>query len=279
MRPPSTANKFFSVSSSRGQGTLEFILLLVISVGLILLFSKNFFKPFGQYANSYMGSYLACLLDKGVLPKLGSDDDSCADAMNLPEGNPFNSKSGKKSLNAGGGSGENQPSERPSEMSEMESSRSGVSGRTSSSRSGGPYRHSSPRGSDGVAQDSKVTTVPNPLAESQFFKVTRYGSAESNRRKIRRVSGLAGLIDSERERIEKREHRISKVGAVEAGEGRGKGKKLRVQLSERKLAAEEEAKPMTFGKFVRLLIIIAIILAVIVFLGTQANQISQSSEK
>ena len=45
-----------------GQTTIEYVLLLTVTVGLILLFSTVFYKPFQTYMNNYMGKYLQCLL-------------------------------------------------------------------------------------------------------------------------------------------------------------------------------------------------------------------------
>ena len=60
--------------SRRGQGTLEFVLLIVVFVSLVLALTAQFFKPFKKYADYYLGEYVQCLLDEGELPILGSEN-------------------------------------------------------------------------------------------------------------------------------------------------------------------------------------------------------------
>lgn len=269
-------------NSARGQGTLEFVLILVVTVGIVLLISDRLVKPAGQFAKVVMGEYLGCLLDKGVLPKLGSEDDSCADSFKLAGTNPYAAAGGGKAAGKSSSSGGDEQ-KKPSEMSEMSDSRSGNSGgggmRTvGSSRSGSRFS-SSPAIDSGATGDGKVSSVPNPLAESKYYKVTNLGAASYGYRKVSRVTGLSGLLAAEREKIKKREEKLSKVAIVESGEEIGKAKKMVVKAQVRKVADEEQAQPMTFGKLFRIFLIIIILVAIVVFIGGQAMQISKSWEK
>lgn len=268
-------------NSNRGQGTLEFVLILVVTVGIILLVSDRLVKPAGQFAKVVMGEYLGCLLDKGVLPKLGSEDDACADSFKL-SGSNLHANAGNKSAGKTNTSSGGVKPKGPSEMNEMSDSRSGSRGegaRTVAGPRSGSRFASSPGTDSGASGDSKVSQVPNPLAASKYYKVTNVGSASYGYKKSSRVTGLEGLLAAEREKIRKREGKLSKVGTVETGEEQGKPKKMAVKAQTRKVAEEEQAQPMTFGKLFRIFLIVIILVAIIVFIGGQAMQISKSWEK
>jgi hypothetical protein len=54
--------------SQAGQTTVEYILIVALSVTIILGLMSQFYKPFGNWMQDYMGQYLECLLDVGELP-------------------------------------------------------------------------------------------------------------------------------------------------------------------------------------------------------------------
>lgn len=51
-----------------GQGVIEYILVLTITVFLIGTFLYQFSTAFRKYANNFFGEYVACLLETGELP-------------------------------------------------------------------------------------------------------------------------------------------------------------------------------------------------------------------
>lgn len=61
------------MACQRGQGTIEYILILTISVILILSFLWQFNTAFRGYANQLFDGYLACLLETGELPGNGGE--------------------------------------------------------------------------------------------------------------------------------------------------------------------------------------------------------------
>lgn len=68
------SNKDFwsRIRSVRGQATVEYVLLLVVTIGLLIAVAAQVFTPFNKWAKTYMGSYIGCLLDAGELPMLGT---------------------------------------------------------------------------------------------------------------------------------------------------------------------------------------------------------------
>ena len=85
---------------------------------------------------------------------------------------------------------------------------------------------------------------------------------------------------AERERIKKREEKVNKVAKVsEDGDSRS-GRKLTVNPELRtRVEAEVASEGFSFGKIFRLLIIIFVAIALILFVGGQLAQISKSMEK
>ena len=63
---------------------MEYVLLLVVVVGLILGLFVNFNEAFARYARNYFGDYLSCLIETGELPRLGGDTDGVCDSLYRP---------------------------------------------------------------------------------------------------------------------------------------------------------------------------------------------------
>ncbi|MFM6929333.1 MAG: hypothetical protein ACKOX6_12775, partial [Bdellovibrio sp.] len=95
-------------------------------------------------------------------------------------------------------------------------------------------------------------------------------------RKITSV-GVTGLTDAEKKKLEKKASG-GKNAVVSSGEFGAPPKKISVKKPEpkRELASEEE--PFTIGNFIRYLFISALVLALIIFIGGQALQMSKSGE-
>ena len=60
-----------SLRSQSGQGIVEYILVLIVTLALILGLLWQFSDAFRAWANNYFGEYLACLLETGELPSVG----------------------------------------------------------------------------------------------------------------------------------------------------------------------------------------------------------------
>ncbi len=272
----------FLKRSSRGQGTVEFTLVLVVSVALVLALSAKIYKPFGEYAKSYMSDYLACLLDRGILPKLGSDDDQCSESLKLSASNPLAPKSGSGAgANSGSGSQADKDKNKKNSATqdEMSSSRSGGG----SNNVVGPSVRNSGRGSKGAdaagINDGKSVEVGSAaLPASKYYKFVNHGGGYEQG-KVIQAQGMGGLLAAEKEKLKRRESKVSKAGTLETSDDIGKPKKLVIKPPERKIAVEKEDEPWSFSKLIRFAIIAMILIAIFVFLSGQALQISKSWEK
>lgn len=264
-------------AASSGQGTVEFTLLLVVVVALVMAFSRAIYKPFGEYANAYMGEYLGCLLDKGILPKLGSEEDECAESMKAQK---MNLAQANAELSARNQAESQSSRNKSSEEREVSESRSGQSSSDSSgsSRFSRGRNRGSARSADGGSANDKAISTPEALAESKYYSVRNAGGSSSSARIIQ-VRGVEALINYEKQKLQKRASRISKAGTVETDEDRGKPKKFGFKSQERSVARVEQEEAFSFGEIFRLLIIVGMLIAIIVVVAGQAVQISKSWEK
>ena len=123
--------------SERGQGIVEYILLLVVVLTLAFLLANRFFQPFQKWVNYYLGSYVECLLDQGELPGQGGENG----IQDCEFQNPFEAGgSGTSGSGSGGRDGEtNTDKSKDGDGSDSSNNDSGRGG-TLASRSGGAQR-------------------------------------------------------------------------------------------------------------------------------------------
>lgn len=277
-------NKTTSANShSSGQAIVEYILILIVTVSLLVGLGTQIFKPMRAFLKSYMGDYTACLLETGELPSFGDPDARAAlqtegcnaqfQAATLTQGRPPISRNSASSSSRSSSSSSSSPS-------------SSSSGDKSGSGSGGgsstPPRNSSgmQSGSRGLetasASAEKVTEVPLSAEQSAIMnRQGSWGSESVAGAQKKSALGSAGMTDEEKRRQE-RQQNASRV--VASGEGDPRAlKKIPIKKPEPKV--EEIAdEPMTFGDFLKFLLIAAIVIAIIVVLGSQALKIANSDE-
>lgn len=279
----------YGLRSESGQGIVEYILLLVVVITLVLALANRFFKPFRNWADFYVGAYVECLLDQGQLPSLGGEN-ALQDCD--PPPNEF----------AGGGGTSGGSTNR---NSETDSRRGGEDeegrGRDSRNRSGsgrGDEGNLQARGGrsfkrvrvggfdngdSGKSSKISVAEVESKSADkTKYFRSRQTASAfRSGQGRAQRVTGLRGLMAAEREKIEKREKKVNKNVASVAGGATDRGQKKFAVDPKQKKAKEValEAGSWSIGQFLRYLLIIVIVIALVLFVGGQLIQISKSMEK
>lgn len=278
--------------SERGQAALEYVLMLVIIVALLIGLTSQIIKPMDAFIKNYMGSYVQCLLEMGELPSVGSEDTTVADegcntrfqAGTWANGRPPNGSGG------GGSSGSGSGSNKDGSGSGSGSDGSGGSG---SGSSGGTYAGSQSRGgsrfinrgrrpssgveSGGGAQGKVVEIALEGGGSGGFFRGSSGGSYGPRPVKTRSVA-ISGLTEAERKKLEKKSNGEGKASIVTGESLTPPVKKLAVKKPPAQ-TFEKEEEPFTIGNFIRILFIVAIILALVVFLGGQALQMSKSFEK
>ncbi|MBX2995508.1 MAG: hypothetical protein KF681_11825 [Bdellovibrionaceae bacterium] len=267
--------------SESGQGIVEYILLLVVVITLAILLANRLFKPFREWAQHYIGNYVECLLDQGELPGLGGA--SGVQECNFT--NPFE-EGGSSNASKGGSSGSSEKERGVEERdNESEASKSDSKRSNLVAQAGGRQRSVRIGGFDnggGGAKSIVVEEGGGSKERSPGYLRGGYGGGRNNDRARQiQVSGINGMLMAEREKIKKREDKIRKVAAVsEEGGGSKQGRKIEVREQLRKPRdVDLSGDGFSFGKIFRLLIIIVVAIAMILFIGGQLSQISKSMEK
>jgi len=270
------------IFQSQGQAVVEYVLVLVVTISILLALVYQIFRPFQSFVKSYMGDYVQCLLETGELPGLGNQD---TEALLADEG--CDSKFASATLASGrpsiyNSNGTNTPPD--SDRSGYDSSSGGGGGGSSggsSSSSGNNLLVSSMnrKGATetGGAPNDKVTEIP--LAEGSSFynrKDTYSKEYVSNKTKQTKLA-ISGLAEEEKKKKERKEN--SKRNVITGENLDGAPKKTLVKPPPPKMTMKEDDEAFTFGNFFRFLLIAAIVIAIIVVLGSQALRIAKSQEK
>lgn len=286
--PRTFARRTFS--SSSGQGIVEYILLIVIVLSVALAVSAALFKPFDKWARNYIGEYIYCLLDEGELPSLtgeGTVSECNASFESFTFGGGRPPRSGD-----GGGEGSGSSS---SEQGSRDRLRRARSSGDDGSMSGAPRSSRNRRsamnlgeGFDNGAGSGRgtPTDVTGQFANNRSNNRASFGRSyryETTPRGPAYV-GITGYIEQEQEKIRRREERVRSVGKAggETASGYARGKN-RLAPTEVKSARDREPDfpdaDWSFGDMFRMLLIIVIIIALALFVGSQVVQISKSMEK
>ncbi|MNL04322.1 hypothetical protein D3C87_1248900 [compost metagenome] len=233
-----------------------------------------------------MGDYVACLLETGELPSLGGEDTTAADEGCNSSFAKATWTGGRPSTgNGGSGSGNtNTTTNNSSSDSDTGGSSSGSSNNRyagSNSRNGGRFFTNQNNRGGGLDGENAGTGKTVEIAldgggSGSFFNSNQASAAIRQQRKVSYVP-ILGLTEAEKKKLEKKEE--SKQTLI-AGDGFATApKKTAVKKPEPKAELEAEEKPFTIGNFIRILFIAAIIIAIVIFIGGQALQMSKSMEK
>ncbi|HEY8269800.1 MAG TPA: hypothetical protein VIG33_02860 [Pseudobdellovibrionaceae bacterium] len=278
------SKKQSSLLSHHGQAVVEYVLMLVVSVAMVMALGYQIFKPFQAFLKSYMGDYIQCLLETGELPALGNpdsqallEDASCNaqfQAATLSGGRP------SKSANSANPNQELQSKSASESSSSQGGGGGGGSGPSPSSR-GGNLLVSSMKKKNATESkgglDNKVTEIS--LAEkSQFYNRKNSYSSDAALLAAKTTQvGIAGMTEDEKRKQERKEESRRTVAS---GENMGPPlKKIPIKKPEVKTSGEIEDPPFTFGNFLKFLLIAAIVIALIVVIGSQVLKVIKSQEK
>lgn len=269
------------LGNNRGQSIIEYTLILIVTVAILLLLMNVMFKPFGEFISNYMGKYTACLLEYGELPSFGNDTPSEVDedsecdkqfqVASWERGRPPAPQGGTTSTTSG-----------KTTTTRRETPRSGSSYAGSSSRGGSSNINIGRRPSGGIEgggakRNGKVLEIAlENNGSGGFFRSSRGERWSVNSQRTRSV-GLTGLTEAEKKELEKKAD--GTAGVLKTGESiKPPTKKLLVKPPPIKDTVRED-KPFTLGNFIRYLFIAALVIALVVFIGGQALQMSKSGEK
>lgn len=274
------------INEESGQAVVEYVLVLVVVVGMILggLYQLN--SAFRVWADSYFGDYLACLLETGELPTLGGGGTASGECNQFYK--PFSLADGRAAdgsdafaSNSNGTTGETGTNNEDSGKNSGLAANSGGSAivqtrstpggdigssrrfRVNRSRAGGPEAESN-EGS----QSQTGTGVITDLSGYENGKIVRIP--------IRSAESIAG---AKRKKGDEKGDDNKKI-AVPTSENRQVDGPQYIKVDRRVANAGKtiDGEGFSFGFFLRYLLIAAIIIAILFFIGGQILQVSKSMD-
>lgn len=270
--------------STSGQAIVEYILILFVIVGIALGVVYQFNDAFKKWSANYFGEYVACLLETGELPIIDNapgDSGICSQLFK-----PFSLADGvrlKSSGSSGGGGGSSGGGTGSDKSGAGNGGGSREVGRSGSSSSGSFGRGGSRGGSAGLGdKNSKNRKSGEKDTFTGDTSAGGYGGGYSatNRKLdvgLRQRVDKRFAFDVDKEAPESR--KTASVTKSKSGEDGGiKRSKIKGKKHAGNTTDTEDGAPIGFGNLLRYLIIAAIIIALFVFLGGQALQISKSME-
>ena len=252
--------------SQSGQAVVEYILVLVVVVGIALGVMYQLNTALKKYVQSYFGDYVACLLETGELPSLGGSSganaESCAslyEPFSLQNGRPLIADSGS------GGNGDGKNDNSSSNRSNRGSSGSRVT------RSGSSLNAERDRGGQVAA---------GKIGNKSKKEYQGYGGGEdasaSYRANVQR--GGPGSRVYTKLKNDAKEPVLNKKIDLSGKLGNRSGRKIAVDMDKFKPKApvSDTSFGLSIGDYIRYLLILAIIVVIVIFFGGQLNQLRKS---
>lgn len=250
--------------------------MLVVSVAIVLGALHQLNSAFKEWANNYFGNYLACLLETGELPSLsGSPGDSgiCNELFK-----PFNLADGRK-LRTDVKAGRNSGGAGRGAVQRDRGGGGGGSGAAVTGGGGGSFGRSSRRvaGKSGRrigGGGAPLKTGSTDVSSNGYGYNTR---PPKNMVPLKTTLNDRFAFDDSRERQQRRQVASSPPKPFEMSQ-----RQARIPLHDKPKSkgggGGEGGGSFSFSVFLRFLIIAAIVIALVMFLGGQALQIGKSMD-
>jgi len=300
-------NKNKKTLNQNGQAVVEYVLLLVITVGLVLA-AKKAFNSLDQFMNSYIGDYTVCLMEYGELPSLGISESALkkhVGAANCdtkfagftfengrpPTGGAGASSGGAKTGSAAGSKNAAANADKADRNSRDTDKKNGSSKKSGAGRGSSPYtrnqisRSNDLGTADGAANtgNKKVKVIEDEADDENARRGRGRGYGETKRARTSQLK-YKTITGPEAEKIEKQSARLRRAPAKSVvatapvtGNQFGPYKKI-FSPPETKptVIKQEDESNFAFGNILRWLIIGGMIIAIIVFFGGQIMNYSNS---
>lgn len=268
-----------------GQGVIEYLLVLVVVTSIIIGLIYQFNTAFRDYAKNYFGDYLACLLETGELPTIGGGGGNglCNESFK-----PFTWAGGRSPIDSSSSKTSYNPPERSSNSNS--NSKKGSSGRgggnagRGSATEGGfsngnritasSSKNSKSSGEgDAKGSDDRFTgsTKAMPLAGYGSWKKSAGGYAS-------RITINDRRFASNKNEKEKKKN-VKAEGSKTQDSGDAQQKRVLISSKKREVASTSEDDSWSMGNLFKYLLMAAIIIAIVVFLGGQVTSVTKGWNK
>ncbi len=267
-----------------GQASVEYILLIAIGVVLILGLSSVLYKPLGDWTKTYMTTYLECLLDVGELPSMGSSGDTPVCTLT-----PFKRGQAVNMSGAGGGLGNESIKGNGTSRNKNKSSASSNSNENGTANGRDGRVQGGLMGAETAANKKKMAGLDEAKGKEANSEENG-GSTKYYRSRHQSFSSGAGpAADGPRANtfVERLTQPVSKAKtssftsrlSENTESEKLSSKKFTMPTNQRKIASPDADFQWGIAEYLKYAVIIAIILAIVIFLGGQILQIWKSMEK
>lgn len=268
------------LSDQSGQAVLEYILVLVVIVGIILGVMYQFNDAFKKYVQSYFGEYVACLLETGEMPSLGGDGGVNAESCNASF-EPFSLKNGRPFNGSGGGGGNGEGANASSKTPGADGNKSLSRSRNNRLRPSKVSRNMTTRNADGSSGSGSSSSESSNNKKS-ISKRSSSNPTYSMRTNRLREKGQIPISSAFTTGVVKKDTKpftatVSAIGK-KAASARGRNGKLMVDPSKfRTLASKDSSLELglSFSDYIRYIIIFGLIVMIVIFFGGQLFQLKK----
>ena len=290
-----------SVRTTKGQATIEYILVLVVVVGIIAGLILRFNQAIKGYANELFTGYIVCLLETGELPLIGGEPgaglaDECRpptiappSAADLAGTGGAGGAGGKSSTNPGGGrdadgkrrgGGAGAKKDRPAEgQTPSSKTADGAGGR--GARGGGSSFDVSRGRPKSTSSQENPKTVGAAGSGNDGGKLTPLSLMFPPRQ----VAGKHGIVVSTFTLSEEmqRDEAAKKASKTPLGKKKGQGgRETRTSLevvAKKSGLATDSGTEFSIGSLLRYIILIGLLILLVIFIGGQVMSAVKGFDK
>lgn len=256
---------------------MEYVLLLGLTVAIVLGIILQFNNAFKVFANNYFGDYLTCLLETGTLPSLGGgavSGECQIKEFKLADGEKGD---GKDSKNGGGGGDDEDGDDEENAPKKTSAGTASADNSASSSTSVGS------RARNGTRFNARSTGSGTDENGNQNSDEDSTGASFNSYDRNQAANKRFLVVESEEKRKrrleDKKDKTRTKVKSDKTFADERQGAPLLQKLRKRTPASDASGDgdfEFSFGNILRWLLIIALIIAIVIFIGGQILQVSKS---
>lgn len=263
-----------ALRSQRGQAVTEYLLILVVTVGIALGILYQLNTAFKKYVQNYFGEYIACLLETGEMPSLSAGDGANAEICNASF-EPFSMKAGRPLIASGDGKGGNaiKRSSKSSSSGSGPNSNNSKLTRNNSALNGERLNNGGTVAASTDAKGNKISARASDINSGTFkFRTARMSGDEQIRLDSKFVMGM----DKDKEDSSPM---IKQLDAKNPNTQVNRKLAFTMDAFRKKDIPPDTNLNLSAGDWLRYLLIFAILIGILVFFGGQINQLRKSWEK
>lgn len=272
------------LKSQSGQAVLEYILVLVVIVGIIMGILYQFNDAFKKYAQSYFGEYISCLLETGELPSLGGDTNANAQTCSASF-EPFSLKNGRPLISTSSGSsgsGSDRNS-RGDSASRGRGSNRGNMARSRNARLRSPKvtRNMSTRNADASTENAANSKKDSTKKQAvRRFDMGPNMNSRTNRKVAQGQIPISQRFKMLKQEKEGRNFQANINSKNSKGGSELRAKKVLFDPSKFRTIASNTSPEieLSFGDYMRYIIILALVVMILIFFGGQLFQLKKGWE-